>query len=107
MVHHFNHRDGTLYAEDVNVNDLTVFAQKNIGREGMVSIAGTVAKAQLIPSGDVPAGLADNWDSKTLSLGGGYGAFGASIIGHVVNTPGQQQWEGLGVGLISAQLASN
>src|SRR5215217_2042851 len=22
MVHHFNHRDGTLYAEDVNLNDL-------------------------------------------------------------------------------------
>ncbi len=84
---------------DVNINDLTVFAQKNIGREGVVSIAGTMAKAQLIPSGDIPAGLADNWDSKTLSLGGGYGAFGASIIGHVVNTPGQQQWEGLGVGL--------
>lgn len=86
-------------ASDVNVNDLTIFAQKNIGREGTVSIAGTMAKAQLIPSGDLPAGLADNWDAKTLTLGGGYGAFGASIIGHVVNTPGQQQWEGLGVGL--------
>lgn len=84
---------------DINVNDLTVFARKNIGREGMVSIAGTIAKAQLIPSGDVPSGLADSWDSKTLSIGGGYGAFGASIIGHVVNTPGQPQWEGLGVGL--------
>lgn len=90
---------GRAGAGDVNINDLTVFAQKNIGREGMVSIAGTMAKAQLIPSGDVPAGLADNWDSKTLSLGGGYGAFGASIIGHVVNTPGQQEWQGLGVGL--------
>jgi hypothetical protein len=86
-------------AGDVNVNDLTVFARKDIGREGRVSIAGTMAKAQLIPSGDVPAGLADGWDSKTLSIGGGYGAFGASIIGHVVNTPGQPQWEGLGLGL--------
>jgi len=86
-------------AGDVNINDLTVFAQKNIGREGRVSIAGTMANARLIPSGDVLAGLPDGWDSKTLTIGGGYGAFGASIIGHVVNTPGQQQWEGLGLGL--------
>ncbi len=86
-------------ASNININDLTVFAQKNIGREGTVSIAGTMAKAQLIPSGDIPAGLADSWDSKTLSIGGAYGAFGASIIGQVVSTPGQQQWEGLGIGL--------
>lgn len=86
-------------AGDINVNDLTVFAQKNIGREGVVSIAGTMAKAQLIPSGDASTGLPDGWDSKTLTIGGGYGAFGASIIGHVVSTPGQPQWEGLGLGL--------
>ena len=84
---------------DININDLTIFAQKNIGSEGTVSIAGTMAKAQLVASGDIPAGLADNWDSKTLTIGGAYGAFGASIIGQVVNTPGQQQWEGLGIGL--------
>jgi hypothetical protein len=86
-------------AGDVNVNDLTVFAQKNIGSEGMVSIAGTVAKAQLLPSGEIPSGVADNWDSKTLSIGGAYGNFGASIIGQVVSTPGRQQWEGLGIGM--------
>src|SRR5690606_17023639 len=84
---------------DVSINDLTVFAQKNIGSEGMVSIAGTVARAQLVPSGEIPSGLSDNWDSKTLSIGGAYGDFGASIIGQVVSTPGQQQWEGLGIGL--------
>src|SRR3546814_3782023 len=77
-------------AGDININDLTIFAQKNIGSEGTVSIAGTVAKAQLVPSGDM-AGLSDSWDSKTLSIGGAYGAFGANIIGQVVNTPGQAQ----------------
>src|SRR3546814_12066478 len=45
------------------------------------------------------AGLSDSWDSKTLSIGGAYGAFGANIIGQVVNTPGQEQWSGLGIGL--------
>src|SRR5690606_21837079 len=32
----------------VGLNDLTVFAQHNIGREGMVAIAGTMAKATLV-----------------------------------------------------------
>src|SRR3546814_11219246 len=58
-----------------------------------------MAKAQLVPSGDIPAGLSDSGDSKTLSIGGAYGAFGANIIGQVVNTPGQEQWSGLGIGL--------
>src|SRR3546814_16647341 len=81
-------------AGDININDLTIFAQKNIGSEGTVSIAGTMAKAQLVPSGDIPAGLSDSWDSKTLSIGGAYGAFGANNIGQVVNPPGQEQWSG-------------
>lgn len=83
----------------VNVNDLTVFAQKDIGRKGTVSIAGTLAKAQLIPAGDAPANLTDRWTSKTFSVGGGYGAFSANIIGHVVDVPGQNSFEGLGLGL--------
>jgi hypothetical protein len=82
----------------VDVNDLTVFAQKNLSRQGFVSIAGTVAKAHLVSPADAPA-LADRWSSKSLSIGGGFGAFGASIVGHVVDTPGQPKWEGLGLGL--------
>ena len=82
----------------VDVNDLTVFGQKNLSRQGYVSIAGTVAKARLISPTEDPA-LADRWSSKTLSIGGGFGSFGASIIGHVVETPGRPKWEGLGLGL--------
>jgi hypothetical protein len=79
---------------------LTVFGQKNIGREGFVSIGGTFAKARLVPLSDAAPGLADEWDSKTLSVGGGYGAFSANIIGRVVDVPGQpEKWQGLGLGL--------
>jgi hypothetical protein len=81
-------------------NDLTVFGQKNIGREGFVSIGGTYARARLVPLTDATPGLVDQWDSKTLSVGGGYGAFSANIIGRVVDVPGQpEKWQGLGVGL--------
>jgi hypothetical protein len=84
----------------VDVNDLTVFAQHNIGREGMVAIAGTVAKATLMtPAEATNLGIGDAWTSRSLSIGGGYGRFGASIVGHVVETPGQPNWEGLGLGL--------
>jgi len=87
-------------AARVEQNDLTVFGQKNIGREGFVSIGGTFAKARLVPLADAAPGLADEWDSKTLSVGGGYGAFSANIIGRVVDVPGQpEKWQGLGLGL--------
>jgi hypothetical protein len=80
-------------------NDLTVFAQKSISSDGFVSIGGTVARARLIPAADVPA-LADRWNSKSLSFGGGYGPFSGNIVGRVVDVPGQSgQWGGLGLGL--------
>jgi hypothetical protein len=82
----------------VDINDLTVFGQKNVGRQGFVSIAGTVAKARLASPNEFPM-LADRWSSKSVAVGGGIGAFGASIVGHVVDTPGQPRWEGLGLGL--------
>jgi len=81
-------------------NDLTVFGQKNIGREGFVSIGGTYAKARLVPLADVAPSIVDRWDSKSLSIGAGYGNFSGNIIGRVVDVPGQPgKWEGLGVGL--------
>ncbi|ALN56465.1 hypothetical protein [Lysobacter enzymogenes] len=83
----------------VDQNTLTVYGQKNIGREAMVSIGGTWARAKLIPAGEMP-NLADHWNSKSITVGAAYGNFGANIIGRVVDTPGQPgQWEGLGVGL--------
>lgn len=80
-------------------NNLTVYGQKHLGSEATVSIAGTWARARLIPVGQAPA-LADQWSSKSLTLGANIGAFSASIVGRVVETPSQPgQWEGLGVGL--------
>ncbi len=83
----------------VEQNDLAVFGQKNIGREGFVSIGGAVAKATLVPASDLPA-FADRWNSRSLTVGGGYGPFSANIIGRVIDVPGQPgKFEGLGLGL--------
>ena len=84
----------------VDVNDLTVFASHNIGREGVVAIAGTMAKATLMtPAEANNLGIGESWTTRSLSIGGGYGNFGASVVGQVVETPGQPRWEGLGLGL--------
>ena len=63
------------------------------------SCIGTWARARLIPVGDVP-GLADRWNTKSMSVGAGVGSFGANIVGRVVDTPTNAgRWEGLDVGL--------
>ncbi len=86
-------------ASKADQNTLTVYGQKNIGREATVSIGGSLARARLIPAGDVP-GLADRWNTKSLSIGAGVGNFDASIIGRVVETPNRVgRWEGLDVGV--------
>ncbi len=82
----------------VDVNDLTVSVQKNLRNQGYVSIAGTIAKARLVPAAQAPQ-LNDRWSTRSLSVGGGIGNFGASIIGHVVDVPGQSSFSGLGLGL--------
>jgi hypothetical protein len=88
-------------AAKLDINDLTVFARKSLPREGYVSIAGTVAKARLVPYLDAQASglLPDRFTTRSLTLAGGIGAFGANIVGHVTDTPGQSRWEGLGIGL--------
>ena len=88
-------------ADRIEQNDLQVFGQKSLGSEAYVSIAGTYARARLVPLADAAPALADRWDSKSLSVGGGYGAFSANIVGRVVDMPGQPdgKWEGLGLGV--------
>lgn len=82
----------------IEQTDLTVVGQKDLGREGFVSIGGTVAKAKLVSAADAPD-LADRWNTRSLSVGGGYGAFSGNIVGRVTNVPGQAgEWRGLGLG---------
>ncbi len=86
-------------ANKVEQNDFSLFAEKNIGRDSFVSVGGTVARVRLVPAADVPL-LADQWNTRSLSIGAGYGSFGANIVGRVVNVPGESNvWKGLGLGL--------
>jgi len=83
----------------IDVNDLTLFAQKPLGSTTYLSIAGTVTRATLLPYAAAPADLGRAWNSKSLAIGGGYGAFSVNIIGQMVDSPGQRRWENLGLGV--------
>lgn len=84
----------------VEQNSLTVYGQKNIGREATVSIGGTWARARLIPAADMPASVTDRWTSRSFAVGAGLGAFGANVVGRVVDTPTQPgDFRGLDLGL--------
>ncbi|HHW4679186.1 MAG TPA: XOO1806 family protein [Xylella sp.] len=85
----------------VEQNNLTIFAQKSTGSEGFVSIGGTYARARVVPLTNATPDLAGKWDSKALSIGGGYGSFSAHIIGRVVDAPGgrPEKLKGIGLGL--------
>lgn len=86
-------------ANKVEQNDFSLFAEKNIGRDSFVSVGGAVARVRLVPAADLPL-LADQWNTRSLSIGAGYGSFGANIVGRVVNVPGESNvWKGLGLGL--------
>ena len=88
-----------LRSAKVESSDFSLLAERNIGREAFVSVGGTVARARLVPAADVPQ-LADQWNTRSLSIGGGFGSFGANIVGRVVNVPGESNvWKGLGLGL--------
>jgi hypothetical protein len=83
----------------VDENTLTLKGERNVGHEATVSIGGTLARARLVSPDAVPA-LSDRWDVRTVSLGARVGAFGANIIGRVVDSPASsEQWRGLDLGL--------
>lgn len=73
--------------KQIEGGDLTVFGLHTIGKEGFVAFRGTFIHAQLVSVADATPSLASRWTSRSLSLGGGYGAFSADIIGRVIDSP--------------------
>ena len=82
----------------VQQSDIALYAERMIGRNGVVTIAGTTANARLVPAAEMPL-LADRWNTESLSVGGGVGNIRANIFGRVVSVPGQPKFEGFGLGV--------
>ncbi|MBS7456071.1 hypothetical protein [Coralloluteibacterium stylophorae] len=85
----------------VRQDDLGARGVLQLGSDGWLEIGGTVARARLVPANDAAAALLpDQWDTTSVGVGAGYGAFSGSVIGRVTELPGQDDSFGsLGLGL--------
>jgi len=81
--------------------DVSARGQMNLGDNGWVSIGGTLARAQLIPTvGDGSSAESQRWNTTSVGVAVGRGNFGGEVIGSVVDVPGQSNTlSSLGVGL--------
>jgi len=73
---------------DIEQEDIGLLGELKLGDSGWISIGGTLARARVVPASQLPGGLPPQWNTGTLSLGGGVGNFGGEIIGRVVEIPG-------------------
>jgi hypothetical protein len=74
---------------NVDERNASLVGQMSIGSQGWVSIGGTVARARLIPAGQLPGGLPQEWNKGSLNFSAGSGSFGGEITGQMIEIPGQ------------------
>jgi hypothetical protein len=81
----------TATGSQLNQRYLGLDGSLRLGDQGWVSIGGTLAKARLIPSGQAAGQLPNEWNSGSISVGGGRGSIGGEVTGTVVAIPGQAE----------------
>ena len=83
----------------VSQQDVTASGKLNLGDSGWVSIGGTLARAQLIPTaGDGNGADVKRWNSSSLGVAVGHGKIRGEVVGTVVNGQGNTL-NRLGVGV--------
>ena len=78
----------------------SLIGQVSLGTQSWVSIGGKLARVRLIPTDQIRGGLPPEWNSGSLSLGGGIGNFGGEVTGQMIEVPGQaSRYSSLGAGV--------
>lgn len=86
---------GRISQQDIGLNGTLT-----LGNQGWVNIGGTMAKARLIPASQISGTLPSEWNSSSLSVGGGRGNIGGEVVGRVVTIPGQaESYRSVGAGV--------
>jgi len=84
----------------VSQQDITARGQLNIGDNGWVSIGGTLARAQLIPTAGQGSVESQRWNTTSVGVAVGRGKLSGEVIGRVVDVPGQSNsLNSLGIGV--------
>lgn len=73
----------------VSTQDVSARGRLSIGDNGWVSIGGTLAHAQLIPTAGQSAADVKRWNTTSVGVAVGRGRFSGEVIGRVVDIPGQ------------------
>lgn len=80
--------------------NIGLLGEMKVGQSGWVSIGGNLARARIVPASQLPGGVRPEWNTGTLSLGGGVGNFGGEIIGRVIEIPGSSSsYSNVGLGV--------
>jgi hypothetical protein len=69
--------------------DVTARGRMNLGDNGWVSIGGTLARAQLIPTANQGIAESQRWNTTSVGVAVGRGKLSGEVIGSVVDVPGQ------------------
>lgn len=82
----------------LSTQDVSARGRMNIGDDGWVSIGGTLARAQLIPTAGQNLDT-QRWNTTSLGVAVGRGRISGEVVGRVVDVPGQSNsLSTLGVG---------
>jgi len=78
----------SLNGAEFEQEDIGLIGEMRVGESGWVSIGGNLARARIVSANQLPGSLGSEWNTGTLTVGGGIGNFGGEIIGRVVELPG-------------------
>ncbi len=72
----------------IEQQDIGLLGEMQVGETGWISIGGTLARARIVGTHQLPGGIRPSWNTGTIRLEGGIGDFGGEIIGRVIELPG-------------------
>lgn len=85
---------------EVEQEDIGLLGELKVGESGWISVGGTLARARVVAANQLPGGLPPEWNTGSLTVGGGVGNFGGEIIGRVIEIPGSTvKYRGVGLGV--------
>lgn len=89
-----------LSGANIDQQEIGLLGEMQLGETGWVSIGGTLARARIVGTNDLPGGVRPSWNTGTIRLEGGIGDFGGEIIGRTIELPGApSNYSDVGIGV--------